>query len=60
MVRNLAIALLSTLFIGTTAFAADAVVGSWKLNLARRPKPREPAPSLASETRRYRRTAAQP
>jgi hypothetical protein len=35
MVRILTIALLSTLFLGTTAFAADAVDGSWKLNLAK-------------------------
>jgi hypothetical protein len=35
MVRILAIALLSTLFFGTTAFAADAVDGTWNLNLAK-------------------------
>jgi len=35
MVRILAIALLSTLFFGTTAFAADAVDGTWKLNVAK-------------------------
>src|ERR1700677_1988958 len=35
MVRIVAIALLSTLFIGTTAFAADAVDGTCKLNVAK-------------------------
>jgi hypothetical protein len=30
-----AIALISTLFLGTTAFAADAVDGTWKLNVAK-------------------------
>src|ERR1700693_4420964 len=35
MVRIVAIALLSTLFLGTTAFAADAVDGTWKLNIAK-------------------------
>jgi hypothetical protein len=35
MVRIVAIALLSTLFIGTTAFAADAIDGTWKLNVAK-------------------------
>ena len=35
MVRIVAIALLSTLFFGTTAFAADAVDGAWKLNVAK-------------------------
>ena len=35
MVRMLAIALLSMLFFGTTAFAADAVDGTWKLNVAK-------------------------
>jgi hypothetical protein len=35
MARILAIALLSTLFFGTTAFAADAVDGTWKLNVAK-------------------------
>lgn len=35
MVRIVAIALLSTLFLGTTAFAADAVDGTWKLNVAK-------------------------
>ena len=34
MTRYAAIALLSTLIVGTSAFAADAVVGSWKLNVA--------------------------
>jgi len=35
MLRILAIALLSTLFVGTTALAADAVDGTWKLNVAK-------------------------
>ena len=35
MVRIVAFALLSTLFFGTTAFAADAVDGTWKLNVAK-------------------------
>jgi hypothetical protein len=35
MRRIMAIALLSTLFLGTSAFAADAVVGTWKLNVAK-------------------------
>jgi hypothetical protein len=35
MVRIVAIALLSTLFFGTTAFAADAVDGTWNLNVAK-------------------------
>jgi len=35
MVRIVAIALLSTLFFGTTAFAADAVDGTWSLNVAK-------------------------
>jgi hypothetical protein len=35
MVKILAIALLSTLFLGTTAFAADAVDGTWNLNVAK-------------------------
>ena len=34
MGRFVAIALLSTLFLGASAFAADAVVGTWKLNVA--------------------------
>ena len=35
MRRIMAIALLSTLVLGATAFAADAVVGTWKLNVAK-------------------------
>jgi hypothetical protein len=35
MTRIVAIALLSTLFFGTTAFAADAVDGTWNLNVAK-------------------------
>jgi len=33
MRRIVTIALLSTLFVGASAFAADAVVGTWKLNV---------------------------
>ena len=35
MVRIITIALLSTLVLGSTAFAADAVDGTWKLNVAK-------------------------
>ena len=35
MRRTITIALLTTLFLGATAFAADAVVGTWKLNVAK-------------------------
>jgi hypothetical protein len=35
MVKIVTIALLSTLFLGTIAFAADAVDGTWKLNVAK-------------------------
>jgi hypothetical protein len=35
MVKILSIALLGILFLGTTAFAADAVDGTWKLNVAK-------------------------
>ena len=35
MKRIVAIALFSTLTFGTTAFAADAVDGTWKLNVAK-------------------------
>jgi hypothetical protein len=35
MVRIVAIALFGTLFLGGTAFAADAVDGTWKLNVAK-------------------------
>ena len=35
MVRIVAIALLGTLFLGSTAFAADAVDGTWKLDVAK-------------------------
>ena len=35
MGRIVTIALLSTLFVGASAFAADAVDGSWKLNVAK-------------------------
>ena len=35
MVRIVAIVLLSALFFGTTAFAADAVDGTWNLNVAK-------------------------
>jgi hypothetical protein len=35
MGRIVTIALLGALFLGTTAFAGDAVVGTWKLNVAK-------------------------
>jgi hypothetical protein len=35
MVKILAIALLSPLFLGTTAVAADAVDGTWNLNVSK-------------------------
>jgi hypothetical protein len=35
MKKIVAIALLSTLFLGTAGFAADAVDGTWKLNVAK-------------------------
>jgi methionine-rich copper-binding protein CopC len=35
MIKIVAIALLSTLILGTTAFAADAVDGTWTLNVAK-------------------------
>lgn len=35
MVKTLVIALLGIVFLGTTAFAADAVDGTWKLNVAK-------------------------
>src|SRR6202049_3245526 len=35
MVRIVAITLLGALFFGTSAFAADAVDGTWKLNVAK-------------------------
>jgi hypothetical protein len=54
MVRIVAIALLSTLFFGTTAFAADAIDGTWKLNVAKS-KFSDPAPK--SGTRVYTETA---
>ena len=54
MGRIVAIALLSSLFLGTSAFAADAVVGTWKLNVAMS-KFSGPAPK--SGTRMYTETA---
>jgi len=35
MKKIVAIALLSTLFLGTAGFAADAVDGTWKLNVGK-------------------------
>src|ERR1700734_2970875 len=35
MVKTLVIAVLGILFLGTTALAADAVDGTWKLNVAK-------------------------
>lgn len=54
MRRIVAIALLSSLFLGASAFAADAVVGTWKLNVAMS-KFSGTAPKSA--TRMYRETA---
>ena len=54
MRRILAIALFSTLFVGATAFAADAVVGTWKLNVA---KSKFSGAALKSGTRVYAETA---
>ena len=50
MVRIVAIALLGALFFGTTAFAADAIDGTWKLNLA---KSKFSGPAPKSATRVY-------
>ncbi len=44
------IALLSTLFVGASVFAADAVVGSWKLDTA---ASKFSGPALQSATRMY-------
>jgi len=54
MIRKFAIALLSTLFFGTTAFAADAVEGTWKLNVA---KSKFSGAALSSATRVYAESA---
>jgi hypothetical protein len=54
MRRIFAIALLSTLFLGSTAFAANAVVGTWKLNVA---KSKFSDTALKSQTRTYSETA---
>jgi hypothetical protein len=54
MGRIVAIALLSTLFLSATAFAADTVVGTWKLNVA---KSKFSGPALKSSTRVYAETA---
>jgi hypothetical protein len=54
MGRIVAIALLSTLFLGATAFAADAVVGSWNLNVA---KSKFSGTAPKSATRVYSETA---
>lgn len=50
MVKIMAIALLSTVFLGATAFAADAVDGTWKLNVA---KSKFSGPAPQSVTRVY-------
>jgi hypothetical protein len=50
MGKIVAIALLSTLFLGTTAFAADAVDGTWNLNAA---KSKFSGPAPKSVTRVY-------
>jgi hypothetical protein len=54
MKRVVAIALLSTLIVGATAFAADAVVGTWKLNVA---KSKFSGAALSSATRVYAESA---
>jgi hypothetical protein len=54
MARILAIALLGTLFFGTTAFAADAVDGTWTLNVA---KSKFSGAAPASGTRVYTESA---
>ena len=54
MKRLVAIALLSTVWLGATAFAADAVVGSWKLDVA---KSKFSGAAPKSATRVYAETA---
>ena len=54
MKRIVAIALLSTLFLGATAFAADAVVGTWNLNVV---KSKFSGTAPKSATRVYSETA---
>ena len=50
MVKIVTIALLSTLFLGSAAFAADAVDGTWNLNVA---KSKFSGPAPKSGTRVY-------
>lgn len=54
MGRIAAIALMSTLFLGATAFAGDAVVGTWTLNVA---KSKVSGTMAKSGTRVYAETA---
>jgi hypothetical protein len=54
MRKVVAIALLSTMFAGTSVFAADAVAGSWKLNA---PASKFTGPALKSATRMYTESA---
>ena len=54
MRRIVTIALLSTLFVGASVFAADAVVGNWKLNVA---ASKFSGPALTSATRMYAESA---
>jgi len=54
MKRIVAIALLSTLVVGAAAFAADAVDGTWKLNVA---KSKFSGAMLSSATRVYAESA---
>jgi hypothetical protein len=54
MVRILTITLLSVLFLGTTAFAADAVDGTWKLNVS---KSKFSGTAMTSATRVYTESA---
>ena len=51
MKKIVAIAMLGTLLAGVGAFAADAVVGTWKLNVAK--STFKPGPPPAAETRIY-------
>lgn len=54
MKKIVMIAMLSTLLVGVTAFAADAVVGTWKLNVA---KSKFSGTAPASGTRVYTESA---
>lgn len=54
MRKALPVALLSTLLVAVSAFAADAVIGSWKLNVA---KSKFSGPAPTSITRMYSESA---